>query len=522
MPENLDKACERYLCSRFASISNQLIGAEHKRHSILNQKLVFKKYTKNPLDKFRRLYTNTTNNKVKKEINMPSNNNVVLTSYNNTNSQQLSNRSSDIPISAQIPSSNYSPSKSSLSMSSLTSPAMDPLMEWKLLHERGSGLVNLGNTCFINASLQVLANCPPLAQWLINNSHFNGCRVKAEKQFCSFCEAERVIKLIHRNGTTTNNNTFSSQAVIPTLIARRIKDISTTFKQGRQEDASEFLICLLDKIVESCLRSSQPPERLLPSSGTHYDKLCHSQTILHDLFGLVLRSRVQCGRCHHTSDTYEVHYMWIVGVRNRYELQQSLQQFICKETLSGENLYRCIKCKTLVQATKRYTLHKTPKILLINLKRFEFGKNSHKLSHLVRYSEHLNIYPYLSEETQQTIKQQTSNYRLYAVLVHVGSSMHSGHYYAYVRSPNNLWYKADDTSMIKCQTNEVLNQYGAYILCYINETSSGTPQHNGNGATNGLKTPTSKLVIQSGKANGNTMPFFTPLQVPTQKIPKNG
>jgi hypothetical protein len=48
--------------------------------------------------------------------------------------------------------------------------------------------------------------------------------------------------------------------------------------------------------------------------------------------------------------------------------------------------------------------------------------------------------------------------------------MHSGHYYSYVRSPNNRWYKADDTTMTQCDLNQVLTQHGAYILCYIKET----------------------------------------------------
>lgn len=36
-------------------------------------------------------------------------------------------------------------------------------------------------------------------------------------------------------------------------------------------------------------------------------------------------------------------------------------------------------------------------------------------------------------------------YDLYAVLVHSGHSVHSGHYYAYVRAPNGIWHICDDT-----------------------------------------------------------------------------
>lgn len=36
-------------------------------------------------------------------------------------------------------------------------------------------------------------------------------------------------------------------------------------------------------------------------------------------------------------------------------------------------------------------------------------------------------------------------YDLYAVLVHSGHSVHSGHYYSYVRAPNGIWHICDDT-----------------------------------------------------------------------------
>ncbi|CAF0879275.1 unnamed protein product [Rotaria sp. Silwood1] len=500
---DLGDVCERFLSSRLLkqtessfckkALNNERIANEHKHHNILSQKLLFKPYKKNPLEQLRKRYSN---------IVIPITNDVVLTSCNNNQPTNHNNKNN-----INNKNNNNNTNNSSL------------MMNWQLLKDRGSGLINLGNTCFINASLQCLANTPPLVQWLLSNSHHQHCRIKLEKQFCLFCEAERIVKLIH----TKNSYSSSTSPANPNNIVRRIRDISKTFRFGRQEDASEFLICLIDKIIEACLRSSQPPERLRPSSGTSYEQLCHSQTFLHDLFGLVLRSRVICSRCHYTSDTFEVQYTWIVGVRNQSDLRQSLQQFVCRETLSGENLYRCMKCKQLVPAIKRYTLHKASKILLINLKRFEFGKNSHKLSHLVRYPEYLNVKPYMSEEHSND---QSLNYRLYAVLVHVGSSMHSGHYYSYVRSPNNRWYKADDTTMTQCDLNHVLTQYGAYILCYINETEPLLTNTLINGTTTMTK---DKNVYQNGKLNNNVQPsntittnskFFTPRQIPLQNQPR--
>ena len=561
MPKtDLGDVCGRYLSSRLSKqtesslsndeqslnpyLSKEHLAGEHKQHTISTEQLLFTPYQTSSVEKLRQHHTSET----RETIEMPANNDVLLTAFNNNASNGTNGTNGNHQYRSSYAScssngngnGNHSTSPtSSSSPSSSSSPLNDSsslMMNWELLKDRGSGLVNLGNTCFINASLQCLANTPPLVQWILSNPHYQCCRVKLEKQFCLFCEAERIVKLMHsKNG----NSSFSSSlgATNPNNIVRRIKDISTTFKNGRQEDASEFLICLIDKIVEASLRSSEPPERLRPSSGTSYEQLCHSQTIFHDLFGLVLRSRVVCSRCRHTSDTFEVQYTWIVGVRNHDDVRQSLQQFVCRETLSGENLYRCMKCKQLVEAVKRYTLHKASKILLINLKRFEFGKNSHKLSHLVRYHEYLNVSQYMSEANPND---QSLNYRLYAVLVHVGSSMHSGHYFSYVRSPNNCWYKADDTTMTQCDLNHVLKQHGAYILCYIKETPATFPTSNGissasssssSSATAVSPTLTSKLVYQNGKPTNSEqqqpikMPatpvnMFTPRQVPVHNLSK--
>jgi ubiquitin carboxyl-terminal hydrolase 36/42 len=57
-------------------------------------------------------------------------------------------------------------------------------------------------------------------------------------------------------------------------------------------------------------------------------------------------------------------------------------------------------------------------------------------------------------------------YDLYGVLVHVGHSVHSGHYYCFVRAGNGLWHKCDDTSVGQCSERSVLSQ-NAYILFYI-------------------------------------------------------
>ena len=38
-------------------------------------------------------------------------------------------------------------------------------------------------------------------------------------------------------------------------------------------------------------------------------------------------------------------------------------------------------------------------------------------------------------------------YDLYGVLVHQGHSMHSGHYFCFVKAPNGVWNRMDDSTV---------------------------------------------------------------------------
>lgn len=56
------------------------------------------------------------------------------------------------------------------------------------------------------------------------------------------------------------------------------------------------------------------------------------------------------------------------------------------------------------------------------------------------FETELNIAPYMSNR-----RAGPQMYELYGVLVHAGHSVHSGHYYCFVRGPNGIWHHMDDT-----------------------------------------------------------------------------
>lgn len=48
-------------------------------------------------------------------------------------------------------------------------------MKWERVYRVGAGLHNLGNTCFLNSTVQCLTYTPPLANYLLSKEHSRSC-----------------------------------------------------------------------------------------------------------------------------------------------------------------------------------------------------------------------------------------------------------------------------------------------------------------------------------------------------------
>jgi|JI6StandDraft_1071083.scaffolds.fasta_scaffold04677_12 ubiquitin carboxyl-terminal hydrolase 36/42 len=77
----------------------------------------------------------------------------------------------------------------------------------------------------------------------------------------------------------------------------------------------------------------------------------------------------------------------------------SLEAFFKVDLLSGDNRYRCEKCKKLSNAHKRFLFHKLPQVLTIQLKRFT--NNLQKLDKTVRYEPAMNLTKYCDNQQKQ-------------------------------------------------------------------------------------------------------------------------
>ncbi|KFV09210.1 Ubiquitin carboxyl-terminal hydrolase 42, partial [Pterocles gutturalis] len=296
-------------------------------------------------------------------------------------------------------------------------------MAWQQRRPAGAGLYNLYNTCFLNSILQCLTYTPPLANYLLSREHSQTC---CQQGFCMMCVLEaHVNEALNSSGT----------AIWPTAVLSALRWIGAHFQLGRQEDAHEFLRCTVDAI------SYEAP------------------TVVHQIFGGELRSRVTCFSCKAVSDTYEPFLDILLDIKAGSSVTGALEDFVRPEQLDGKNGYRCSKCGELATASKRLTIYRSSNVLTVCLKRFDAFSGT-KINKVVEYPEHLDLGAYMSEASEER-----PLYSLYAVLVHEGSGCQAGHYYCFVKAGDGQWYQMNDDSVRLCDIKTVLCQC-AYLLFY--------------------------------------------------------
>ncbi|RLV98091.1 hypothetical protein DV515_00011085 [Chloebia gouldiae] len=275
-------------------------------------------------------------------------------------------------------------------------------MDWRQKRRPGAGLFNFGSTCYLNVILQCLTYTPPLANYLLSRQHSHFCH---QQGFCMMCIMEdHVRKVLYSSAT----------AIRPRAVIRDLKFIGE-FKPDIPGDAYEFLRCTLNAMHRACL------------SGSSDSDVSSQETIIHQIFGSFLRSRVTCLSCKTVFDFFKVFLDILLKIKGASTLTTALEDFVKPKLMDGKRLFKCSKCKKKVAASKVVTVHHAPRVLTVCLGRADH-RSSRKLSQVVEYPEYLDLRPYMSDPVGEPIL-----YSLYAVVVHTGRTCLGGHFFCYTK-----------------------------------------------------------------------------------------
>ena len=149
----------------------------------------------------------------------------------------------------------------------------------------------------------------------------------------------------------------------------------------------------------------------------------------------------------------------------KISIYKCFQEFSKEETFDNDNLWKCSECNQNIPAKNKIEIYQTPKILIIQLKRF---KNNQKIKTFVDFPlTNLDISKFV-EHSKSKYKGMTKKYDLFAVANHYGG-LEYGHYDAYcLNYIDNCWYNFNDRSVQKINKedeNKIVTN-DAYILFY--------------------------------------------------------
>lgn len=377
------------------------------------------------------------------------------------------------------------------------------------------GLVNLGNTCYMNSVLQALV---------------------MTKQFSR--------EFLMRSTAERNDPTHDSELVLivqrllaqllhskrPELTPREVLHATRPpgFLPGLQQDSSEFLGHLLETLHE---QEAKRPKCSAAPDGTDYEmewtdevddeeedtggdggKETRSKlTLIQSSFGGSLAITYQCLNCGERStneDTFReipLAFPDDADDQTPFHVQRLLDFYCSSEKLEGENKYHCEKCVKLVDGLRSIAIMEPPRNLILTLKHFKYDQQSHsraKLMHNVVHDEAITLKVVTSRKKAEEKKnkqqkpagasssaptqimncegtasascpssnsEKTYKYQLYAAVVHSGMNLDAGHYWTLASDQPNSWFQFNDNFVSRssiADLHQLKPPQTPYILFY--------------------------------------------------------
>ncbi|GAB1303225.1 Ubiquitin carboxyl-terminal hydrolase 51 [Apodemus speciosus] len=334
------------------------------------------------------------------------------------------------------------------------------------------GLINLGNTCFMNCIVQALTHIPILKDFFLSDKH--KCMMTSPS-LCLVCEMSSLFQAMY-SGTQSPH--------IPYKLLHLIWIHAEHLAGYRQQDAHEFLIAILDVLH----RHSQ--EDGIEQDGN--PNCCNC--IIDHIFTGSLQSDLTCQACQGVSTTIDPCWDISLDLPGTYTpgrasstsrdgqkprvitLTDCLKWFTRPEDLGSSAKIKCSQCQSYQQSTKQLTMKKLPIVACFHLKRFEhLGKQRRKINTFISFPLELDMTPFLASTKESIMKGQpltecvpTENkYSLFAVINHHGT-LESGHYTSFVRQEKDQWFSCDDAVVTKATMDELLFSEG-YLLFYYRQ-----------------------------------------------------
>lgn len=365
----------------------------------------------------------------------------------------------------------------------------------------------MGVTCYINSILHILQNVPIFMEYITQLKFRDTIMKKIEfklkhKQLPETDENREILlkefvifELFRLFNASMNNDDLSiTPTTFKTLIGKK-NDMWNEYNHQDSQEFFNFLISQLEdevgnvcefipgfnkEIEEFNLNPSLTLQNIIARNSWNSFQ-CKEYSPLKPLFDGLVQNNRTCMCCKSQSRRYEPFLTLPVSVpikdskdlTKSFDIYELLDHMIREEQLDSENKLNCEMCGLKNQGYTKTLLWKTPKILVIHIKRFmvnSFGIPTQKITNNVSYPfTNLDLSKYFDPVSPF---KTSSKFDLVGINVHqgfgYGNNINYGHYTSIVKNIiNNQWYVYNDAQVVKpIYVKEHLQNTNTYMLFY--------------------------------------------------------
>jgi len=329
-----------------------------------------------------------------------------------------------------------------------------------------TGLTNLGNTCFLNSSIQVLNHTYELIE-LVNSEKTERISRKKIPDTVIVKEWKDLWKIMWTNTGVVSPNKFVYN--VHKLALEKNREIFTGWAQN---DMPEFLLFTIECMHNSLARSvnmnikgdvKSPVDKLAVECyrmlQASYEK--EYSEIMDLFYGIYVSEITSVDNSIKHSVKAENFFILDLPISNAdTTLYGCFDAFTQYETMEGDNAWMNEATGQKETVKKGITFWNFPKILVITMKRFS-PCGRFKRNELIDFPiETLDLSKYVSGYNKHQFK-----YDLYGVCNHSGNVM-GGHYTSFVKCASGDWIHYNDTNVTVVKNPREIVSPMAYCLFY--------------------------------------------------------
>lgn len=311
-------------------------------------------------------------------------------------------------------------------------------------------------------------------------------------------------------------------SVRPELIPKEMLNFRPqTFLYGHQQDSFEYLGYLLDQLHEAekhflkienghtngtnklngTIRESEEmdwDDNTPPSTDSERSPTSESnvpinpikmpepeikKTLVEKVFAGRANVRYKCLECSTTSSIIDNFFdlqLAVPQTTNTFKspefkettTQSLLNDYFETEKLIDDDKYFCEKCNQHCDGERNIQIEQAPNNLVLFIKHFKYDRKFNVRQKILRRINHnetivLPTNPSSGESLSVT-------YRLYALVIHSGINLDSGHYYTYGSKSNGVWYSFNDNFVSITSEDDIknLNEYNTPCILFYKQIPS--------------------------------------------------